>query len=322
MKYFKIIVIFFSFLISTKAFSQLNYSFYYTCIDSAEFYRSQGKIDSTNLYYQKAFSASVGFDTDYSSAIYPYYLEHKILDTLLIAQTFSIGERKKEIFALCKRRNIPFSKKQLRKIYRDHKLKPILKPKIFKWMLFRDQIARRYFPKKVDYVDSKNAKILIRFMHDRSDYFDRNNLSIKNYGQLEILLIHAGWNNLSSEFNTIQTMIKEGKLNRMVGAAIVERAAISKGYLFKIDSEGHILGLDNQKQQLCNFYYPNIYFNYGLKYDRKNKQVLLPPFHPNLSEKEVDSLRQFLFLSPLNMLQKQQQYRFLTSEEFCNFKNE
>lgn len=322
MKYFKITILFLVFLISKKALSQLNYSFYYTCIDSAEFYRSKNKIDSANLYYKKAFSDYIGFDTDYAGAIYPYYLEHHTLDTNLIAQSFSIGERKKEIFALCKRRNIPFSKKQIRKIYREHKLKPILKPKIFKWMLFRDQIARRFFPKKTDPVDSKNAKILIRLLHERPEYFDRNNLSIKNYGQLEILLIHVGWDNLSSEFNTIQTMIKEGKLSRIVGASIVERAAIYDGYLFKVDSHGIIEGLDNQKELLCNFYYPNIYFNYGLKYDRKNKLVLLPPFHPNLSETEVDSLRQFLFLSPLNMLQKQQQYRFLTSEEFCNFKNE
>jgi hypothetical protein len=322
MKFSKISLVVFVLLITNKIIGQLDYSFYYSYIDSANYFHAKNKIDSTNLYYQKAFTLYKGFDTDYESAIYPYFLEHQVLDTSLIAKAFLVGSNKRDILFLLERRNIPHSKKQIRTIYQKNKLKPKINPRILKRMLLSDQIARRFRPKKMQKVDIKNAKKLIQLMQQQPAIFDHNNLSLKNYGRLEVLLIHAGWKNLDTEFNDIQSLTKEGKLNRLIGASIIERAAIYHGFLFKIDSTGHIKVLENQSKVLCDFFYPNIYFNYGLKFDKKNKQLLFPPYNSNLTEQEVDSMRQFLFLSPLNMLYEQQQFRFVSSDEFCNFKDE
>ena len=315
------LTIFFTYFISSFFFSQ-DYTRYYELIDSANYFKSVRDDIKVDQYYVQSLSSYRGFPDDYSSAIlYNYFVNKKLSDTL-IKKAFNDGLTFRDFKSTLNLNNIVFSEKQIKKLYRKNKLKITTSCIKLYRLLIRDQISRNTKRGNMQKTDSITGQKLIKLLRIKPELFDRFKTGFLGSEILDILMIHSGWKNLNIIQDSIYELTRKGFIKRETFANIIERDAFTEGTVFEIDSSNtKIIAYDNKKLLLCDFYYPNICFNYGRVYDKERKKTILPPTHPYLTEDKLNSLRSHLFLSDINLLYSNPSYPKVTQEEYCKSKS-
>ncbi len=322
-------IILFTCLYLKNSYSQ-DYSNYYKYIDSIEYFNSlntKESFEKSNELYKKCFSEYVAFPQDYEAAFFlNYKVNGEICDSLVIA---SFRERMSYInfkFKLEKNK-IEYSKRQIKKLKRRGK--KLRTPKsqsgfiVFR-MLLRDQIARRgNSDKKIQKVDSLNAIKIRKLIYKKPDLFNYKKTSLLTATFLQILIFHGEWKNIEPIQKELHDKIKKGQMDRSVLAYLIERNAVGTNQVFRLDTVSNIIYTSIQIEDSICLGYSNIGYEWGSVYDETRKLRVLSPFYPNLEIEDINRLRNYLFLSDLDLMFKTKKYILATSvEEFCELLEE
>jgi hypothetical protein len=321
MKPFKIVLfLLFTLYFQSSVFSQ-DYTRYYQLIDSAEHYIANEDLVKGDAYYLKGLNTYRGFPSDYDQAILNNYIVYNKLDFDLIKTGFSNGLLFRDLKYSLDKYNAPYSKRELKKIYRKNKLKKKKGSLPVYFALLRDQRSRSKKNGNMAKADSITAVKLKKWMIEKPHLFNRFDTSYYGSEMISVLMFHTGWKNLESVQDTLYNLTKKGLIHRNVLGHIIERSALYGGYVFTLDSVHHkIAGRQGGENVMCNgLSYSNIFQRYGGIYDPEREAFLMPPIHPSFSEEEINKLRNHLFFSDVSLLYGHPRYLKVSAEEYCEF---
>jgi len=249
----KQILIFIFFTIVNVAFSQKNYRYYYTLVDSAEYYNfSECNNRYADSLYKIAFTYFDPFPEDVISALLNEYKINSKINYEYIQLAIKEGEKYTDIKDLLKRKQIKYDKKLLKKASivgkqnknseNDRKFK-----RKIRHLLVREQFARIFLSNNIIKADSINALKLKLWLVKDSLAFNRHTLGIIYMELLQVMLFHQGWSYWNnSDFELLLVFVEKGYLNRRVTSEILDRKSIN-GVLFRVIN-GKILAKQVSKE--------------------------------------------------------------------------
>ncbi len=316
----KQILIFIFFTIVNVAFSQKNYRYYYTLVDSAEYYNfSECNNRYADSLYKIAFTYFDPFPEDVISALLNEYKINSKINYEYIQLAIKEGEKYTDIKDLLKRKQIKYDKKLLKKASivgkqnknseNDRKFK-----RKIRHLLVREQFARIFLSNNIIKADSINALKLKLWLVKDSLAFNRHTLGIIYMELLQVMLFHQGWSYWNnSDFELLLVFVEKGYLNRRVTSEILDRKSIN-GVLFRVIN-GKILA----KQVSKEVYNLSPFVSTGNRHFMINGKIVAMPVCSEMSEKELDELRLYLLYSSYSLFKKAHSNIFFpTQEEFRN----
>jgi hypothetical protein len=316
----KQILIFIFFTIVNVAFSQKNYRYYYTLVDSAEYYNfSECNNRYADSLYKIAFTYFDPFPEDVISALLNEYKINSKINYEYIQLAIKEGEKYTDIKDLLKRKQIKYDKKLLKKASivgkqnknseNDRKFK-----RKIRHLLVREQFARIFLSNNIIKADSINALKLKLWLVKDSLAFNRHTLGIIYMELLQVMLFHQGWSYWNnSDFELLLVFVEKGYLNRRVTSEILDRKSIN-GVLFRVIN-GKILA----KQVSKEVYNLSPFVSTGNRHFMINGKNVAMPVCSEMSEKELDELRLYLLYSSYSLFKKAHSNIFFpTQEEFRN----
>jgi hypothetical protein len=304
-----------------------DYTAYYEYIDSIDYFSSldtqEGNSKADKLYV-KCFQRYRAFGPDYFQALVTSYKVSGVVCDTWVYAAIRDGVPKFKVISILERNDIQFSKKTIRRISRKAKKqrskKTIRNFPIYR-MLLKDQMARRKNFDRDNEVDSLNASVLRNWVTDKPDMFNYHKTGPLAAIFLQILLFHGEWANIAPIQTELRCFVQKGYLDRSVLPYLIERNAVSDGFVFQLDTLNHeIKAIKKSIDTTClgNCYYSSIGYEWGQIWDSTRHIRVLPPMHPNLTHAEIDAMRKHLFLSDLNLLYATKKYKSAESvEEYC-----
>lgn len=321
MKPFKIVLLLLFTMYFQSSVCSQDYTQYYQLIDSAEYYIGNQDLVKGDTYYQKGLNTFRGFPDDYDQAILNNYIVYNKLDLDLIKAGFSNGLLFRDLKYSLDMYNAPYSKRELKKIYRKNKLKKKKGSLPVYFAMIRDQRSRSKKNGDIAKADAITAVKLKKWMIKKPHLFNRFDTRLSGSEMIGVLMIHTGWKNLASVQDTLYNLTKKGLIHRNVLGQIIERSALYGGYIFTLDPVHHkIAWREGGQNVMCyGLSYSNIFQRYGEIYDAEREAFLLPPIHPSFSEEEINKLRNHLFFSDVTLLYGNPRYMKVSAEEYCEF---
>lgn len=309
--------ILFLFILSgcTQLYAQ-DYTRYYQRIDSSALYFNQPK--QADSMYALAFAEQIGFPQDYENAIGAHHEFTGELSLEYVIGGFTGGLRKKQLTAFLKSQSIPYKKRTIRRLYREHRVKRSVGTLPVWKLLRKDQKARRDY-RHVREADSLNAIELIRLIREKPELFDRHKTGWLRSEMVKILIIHQEYRNIAVAFPELRELVREGKLHREALSLLIDRNAISGGEKFGIGPMGELSYIPGGNARICPEQDSYCYSATGefCPYFQHSGYLLLP-VDPRTSAAEIDALRAYLFLSPLELFHASHPYfPVYTAGEFC-----
>lgn len=300
-----------------------DYKRYYQLIDSATYFKSIDDNLKADDFYTSALIAYRGFSNDHLTAILNnYYISNK-LNFEMIKNAFQDGLNYRDLKFQLSKQNIFIPERNLKKLYRKNRIKKKRSLHPIYFALIADQIPRSRKNGDISEVDRRTGIKIKKWMIEKPYLFNRFETGFIGSELIYILMIHAGWENLESVQDTIYNLTQKGLIHRNTLADIIERSALYRGSIFSIDSiNPKLINNIDTESSLCGQHYSNISLNYGKIYDADRKVVLTPPIHPSLNEVEINTLRNYLFLTTIEFYYiSNPKYLKVSPEEYCSFKS-
>lgn len=186
-------------------------------------------------------------------------------------------------------------------------------------MIVRD-FGARMRNKNIEKVDSINALKMTKLLASNPELFNRSRTGYMWSSMLNIIILHSRWQHTEHLFDTWKGMVEKGYLDREPLYTLIDRNSLQYGYLFQIDTiSNKIVGERNGNTPICSHYIFHSNLGQFFYYRRTINKNLLVPLNPSISTSELNALRSYLFLPPIELFLKTHPYLTITNEEeFCN----
>jgi len=298
-------------IIVNNFFAQ-NYQNYYSKIDSANYYKAIDYPVKSDSLYENAFLNFDGFSEHYLMASSNIYKIDRNKSLSYLKKAVFYGEHRKNLKYHVKKQKINFSKKEIRKLYRQKKRKltsnfPILN------MVMRDALAR-HSKKNTQYkmrrADSINYVKIIRLMKTKPNVINRFYHNEITNQWIELLLIHQKFSTLKKDWSLFYSYVEKGKLNRFFLGNVVERDAMWGGKTFKVNTQINTIELSNTLNSKFKNGFLYCSALGSISFFLKGDQVIIP-INPYTKPQEYNALRSYLFLSDYELYKKTYQNTFV-----------
>lgn len=296
-----------------------DYSAYYQHIDSAKYFKRIHNYKLSDSLYALSFRDFRGFPDDYLNAVNVHYKFTHQLNKTYITQGFENGLLLRELYDELRTDSISYSKRELKKLHRKHRVRKSINVYPIARMLLRDAWARMR-SKNVEKADSINALKMAKLLSTKPELFNRHKTGYIWSSMLNIIILHSQWKRTESLFNSWKDMVKKGYLDREPLYTLIDRNSLQYGYLFHIDSASNkIIGEENGNLPICPHYIFHSNLGQFYYYRRTINKNLLVPLNPTISTMQLNKLRHYLFLPSIELfLKTNPTLTICTEEEFCS----
>jgi hypothetical protein len=321
----KTLIIFLTLCLPSISFGRNDYEFYYSKIDSAEYYVSIKDDQRALTLYKKVFEDFVGFPNDYLNAIsVSLRLHNEAYDPFVKGFKSVRGFRNDLKSELLNEMNQGFinskEKKRILKLFR--KSKTIHKrnkkgTRLILKLIIKDQKARKS-GKNIHKIDSLNNLKLKEAIKKNPTFLDHKKYGFIANSMLEILIFHHHYKLWGNDFELLVENIKQGNLSRETVLYLLEREVVWGNNLFKLEKDS-LIYLEGKNQKICDSLNLSYSIFGGFKqYNSKLKQHIVVPIHPEYTEELVDKMRKYLLYSSYDLYKKTRtQLCYPNKKDFC-----
>ena len=303
---------------------------YWENVLKARNFRSAGRIDSTYLYYLKAFQYGLE-DEEFINAFYGALRNKKFPEA---HELFLLGcknnvfsgvreiHKLKEIVSETELKSIGITSMEYKRLINRGANRP--KSKSFKHldrelkrMVFMDQLARKTRVNTIN-IDRRNSNYLTSYIesHGVPSY---DSLGYTGHFNISLLLLHFGPSSLESIYPFIQESTKNGNsyLNECF-AYQVSRASEGERLQVTYDSVGNLHFINADSSLLINGQYFYTVLGETQMYLPSKGRSIVYPFDPTYSLKQISEFREALCLDgPIEYVARLNA-EMLTAEEVYN----
>lgn len=308
------------------AYCRNDFAFYYSKIDSAEYYVSINDYQSAFNSYKTVFNDFDGFPDDYLNALFvSVNLYKKGFDPFIQGFKKVRGFRNDLKYDLTNWRNqgLIDSKetKRILKVFR--KSNAFLKKnrkgtRLILKLMIKDQRTRRS-GKNINERDSLNNLKLQEIMQKMPTFLDHRQYGFLAKSMLDILIFHQEYKLWGTNFGILVENIKQGNLSRETVCYLLEREVVWGNSLFKLENDS-LIYLEGKNQIICD----SVNFSYSIfggfrQYNATSKQHIIAPIHPEYTEEIVDKMRKYLLYSSYDLYVKtNRNFGFPNQKDYCD----